>query len=414
MEITGRKSATISVCMMVRNEEHNLKRLLPSLQGIYDELIVVDTALDTDVKDGTVDLVKSYGAKVYHHPWEDDFGKHRNQTIDYATMDWVFIVDADEELVFNNSSSELVRKWLANEVDPNCVSSAIKLSDIQNGIEAMQFPSVRLFRKGHVKYDRIIHNRPRTLNGDSQAVFCPLMFLKHYGYDLTPKKALEKRKRTETLLLRCIEQDPNDVVSYFYLVQAYTAYEEYQKAAVYVEKYEEAIKRTGVEFNGSIYCTAASVYRVIGDQSNTKKWILAGLKKYPKDIDVLLKLTEFGVWTKNLELVTKGAMGFVRAFDEYQKNPIAGGNRFTYSNRPEALAYCMFHLSLGLLQQSSETLDKLGAILNRIGGEFGSGMRQDVCTVLDRFGWVRNGWNGRDQITSQPKKVVNLKRMRRR
>ena len=52
---------TVSLCMIVKNEEENLGKCLKSLQGIVDEMIVVDTGSE----DRTVDIAKELGAKVY-------------------------------------------------------------------------------------------------------------------------------------------------------------------------------------------------------------------------------------------------------------------------------------------------------------------------------------------------------------
>jgi len=391
--------------MMVKDEEENLKRCLPSLKGIADELIIVDTG-STDT---TMELVKAAGAKVYEHPFEggyiDDFSKYRNLSIGYATSDWVLIIDADEELIINDSSSASdLKRWLS-KIHPECSSAAITLRDIQQDLQVMQFPSVRLFRKGAVRYEKIIHNTPTIIKGKAEAVFCPIVSLKHYGYDLTPEKQMEKRKRTEGLLFKCLEKDPDDVVAIFYLIQSYTAYDEFIEAAKYVERYEETSIRTGVKFNGSIYCTASHVYRKLMDKKNTQKWLLAGLKEYPNDLDLLMNLTEYGVWIQNIDLMAKGAKGFLKAHAEYQKNPIAGGNRFVYANTPESVCYCMFHLSMGMLQQGCQVLDQLGTVLKDTKLEYQIGMRGDVGKVLEIFGIHRNGW---DAPVEEPRKVVNL------
>jgi len=63
--------------MMVKNEEANLKRCLPSLKGIADELIVVDTGSTDD----TISLVKSAGAKVFERQWENDFSNARQTRV---------------------------------------------------------------------------------------------------------------------------------------------------------------------------------------------------------------------------------------------------------------------------------------------------------------------------------------------
>lgn len=404
MDDTGHVS--ISVCMMVRDEEENLQRSLPSLKDLADELIVVDTGS----KDKSIEVAKSFGAKVYEHPWEDDFSKHRNQSISYATCDWIFIFDADEELIAPDESSiRNLKKWLF-ELQKPCCSAAIVLRDIQQDRQVMKFNSVRLFKRGHVEYFNTVHNAPKVLNGSSEAPICDLVQLNHHGYDLTPEKALKKRKRTEGLLLKRIEKDSDDVAAYFYLIQSYTAYSEYDTAIKYILKYEEIVKKNGVEFNGSIFTTAATVYRKVGDKKNVQKWILKGLKRFPRDLDLLMNLTEFGVWQKKLNLVVQGAKGFIEVYQEYLDNPLASGNRFTYSNVPEAVSYCLFHLSLGLLQESSTYLDMLEKVFNKVDPKFATGMRKDVGTVLTKFGWYREGWSASKVKSGDEvkRKVVNL------
>lgn len=82
----------ISLCMITRDEEIYLPQCLKSIRDLVDEIIIVDTGST----DRTVDIAGSYGAKIYHHAWEGDFSKHRNQSISYAGGDWILIMDADE------------------------------------------------------------------------------------------------------------------------------------------------------------------------------------------------------------------------------------------------------------------------------------------------------------------------------
>ncbi len=55
---------SISLCMIVKDEEHNLPRCLDSVVDVVDEIIIVDTGST----DRTVEIAKSYGAKVFNHP----------------------------------------------------------------------------------------------------------------------------------------------------------------------------------------------------------------------------------------------------------------------------------------------------------------------------------------------------------
>ncbi|NLB78092.1 MAG: glycosyltransferase [Clostridiaceae bacterium] len=89
----------LSICMMVRDEEKNLKRCLDSLKILLDkgdvELIIVDTGS----KDSTVSIAKEYTDKVYYHQWNNDFSYMRNVTISYAKGKYLMILDADEVLL---------------------------------------------------------------------------------------------------------------------------------------------------------------------------------------------------------------------------------------------------------------------------------------------------------------------------
>ena len=84
----------VSLCMIVKNEENYLPNCLNSIKDIVDEIIVVDTGST----DKTVDIAKSFGAKVYYFPWRNNFSEARNESLKYATKDWILILDADDEL----------------------------------------------------------------------------------------------------------------------------------------------------------------------------------------------------------------------------------------------------------------------------------------------------------------------------
>ena len=82
----------LSACVIVKNEERNLPTWLKSMQGIADELVVVDTGSD----DRTVAIAEAAGARVYHFPWRNDFAAAKNYAMDHAHGKWLLILDADE------------------------------------------------------------------------------------------------------------------------------------------------------------------------------------------------------------------------------------------------------------------------------------------------------------------------------
>ena len=85
---------TISLCMIVKNEEMNLARCLDSVADLVEEIIIVDTGS----KDRTVEIASHYTTKVYSHPWKDDFSDARNYSFSKAAMDYCMWMDADDIL----------------------------------------------------------------------------------------------------------------------------------------------------------------------------------------------------------------------------------------------------------------------------------------------------------------------------
>lgn len=85
---------TISICMIVKNEEQVLSRCLDSLDGIADELIIVDTGST----DNTHEVASRYTDQIYPFQWINDFSAARNFSFSKATMDYIYCADADEIL----------------------------------------------------------------------------------------------------------------------------------------------------------------------------------------------------------------------------------------------------------------------------------------------------------------------------
>lgn len=83
---------SISLCMIVKNEEAVLERCLDSLHGLMDEIIIVDTGST----DNTKEIARKYTDKVFDFSWCDDFAAARNFSFSKATKDYIYSPDADE------------------------------------------------------------------------------------------------------------------------------------------------------------------------------------------------------------------------------------------------------------------------------------------------------------------------------
>jgi len=206
---------SISLCMIVKDEEKLLSQCLTSVKDQVDEIIVVDTGST----DKTVSIAESFGAKVFHHPWENDFSKHRNQSINYAGCNWIFILDADEVLQLADNQTLRLDVTVANEAGHDSI--AMRVQNLTcNSTGMLSCDSIRLFQNnGKISYRGIVHN---NLVGFLSIALSANRVV-HYGYDLGEEVAGEKFKRTATLLKKQIAENYSDASAHMYLSCSYAS-----------------------------------------------------------------------------------------------------------------------------------------------------------------------------------------------
>jgi hypothetical protein len=93
----------LSICLVTRNDEHNLPRVLGSVAGVAEQVIVADTGST----DRTSAMAAELGATVPLFEWTDDFAAARNFAVSHASGDWILWLNPDEELL--PASQALVR-----------------------------------------------------------------------------------------------------------------------------------------------------------------------------------------------------------------------------------------------------------------------------------------------------------------
>lgn len=105
---------TISLCMIVKNEEKVLARCLDSIADLMDEIIIVDTGS----KDATKAIAAKYTDKIYDFEWIGDFAAARNFAFSKAGMEYIYSADADEVLDEDNRAAFMqLKETLLKEID---------------------------------------------------------------------------------------------------------------------------------------------------------------------------------------------------------------------------------------------------------------------------------------------------------
>lgn len=145
----------LTAAILAYNEEHDLPRALASLQGVVDEIVLVDSGST----DGTCDIARSSGARVFTRKL-DSFAAQRNYASSVASNDWILVVDCDYELSPELRSSLLAWK---NE-NPGC--NAYELSSLTNFLggwirHSGWYPDFKilLYRRDKGQFAGAIHER---------------------------------------------------------------------------------------------------------------------------------------------------------------------------------------------------------------------------------------------------------------
>jgi len=210
-QLSDKNNPTISLCMIVKNEEFFLPKCLNSVKDFVDEIVIVDTGST----DETVKIAERYNAKIYHHPWENSFSKARNYSLKYATSDWIFILDADEELDAKDASG---LKTVIYECDADLLYLQV-LDKTMEGEVVSVSNSERVFRNHlGIKYEGTVHNYLKY-NGNTKVANIKLF---HYGYNLAKEKMEKKFVRTSSLLKEQIKNNPSNPMPHHFLAVAFS------------------------------------------------------------------------------------------------------------------------------------------------------------------------------------------------
>ncbi len=146
----------LSVIIITKNEEANIRACLESVTWA-DEIVVVDSGSS----DGTLDICRKVGAKVYIHDWQG-FGVQKNHALSHASHDWVFSIDADERVTkelrasIENAVTQLEGEFVAYKISR--LSSYCGRYMKHSG----WYPDhiVRLFKRNKARFsDDLVHER---------------------------------------------------------------------------------------------------------------------------------------------------------------------------------------------------------------------------------------------------------------
>ena len=205
----------VSLCAIVKNEEHNLPACLAGAKELFDEIVVVDTGSS----DRTREVALALGARVFEFPWVDHFAAARNACLARASREWIFWMDADDRL--DDENRDRLRR-LFRELPPKNVAYSMKcVCDSADGSVTV-VDHIRLFRNDpRIRWRYRIHEQilgaVRDAGGE---VRWSDVSVRHTGY-VDPSLKDRKRQRDLRLLEMERAEQPHDPFTLFNLGATY-------------------------------------------------------------------------------------------------------------------------------------------------------------------------------------------------
>ncbi|MBP2024015.1 glycosyltransferase involved in cell wall biosynthesis [Clostridium punense] len=272
----------VSLCMIVKNEEKALPQCLNSINKLVNEIIIIDTGSE----DKTVEIAKSFGAKVYFFQWNDNFSEARNESLKYATKDWILILDVDDELFEEDQIN--FKRLINSNLDKNLIyffetHSYYGTTKDENSVTINLNP--RFFKNNEgTHYEGKIHNQ-LIYSKEKDSLIINSIKVHHSGYLNDNIKIKNKRQRNISMLMDQIKDDPENYFAYFNLGNEFAALSDEKSALNYYYKSFEGFDN----LNGYSFLLILKIVIINYNLKNYEdafKYIDIGLNYYPNFTDL--------------------------------------------------------------------------------------------------------------------------------
>jgi len=219
--------------MIVKDEGNCITRCLDSVIDLVDEMVIVDTGST----DKTIDICRSYNARVFNYSWDDNFAEARNFGLDKVTQDWVLWLDADEEVARENRE-QLSNQDLFANYDALSVPLINFYGEKVDNDEVAKIAQPRFFRNYMgFRFENKIHEWLNISSAyDQERVGFIDLKIYHYGYLNTQVENKQKFLRNVKLLLQELKEEKDHAWTHYYLAMEYYRRNHFKKAFDHVNQ----------------------------------------------------------------------------------------------------------------------------------------------------------------------------------
>lgn len=278
------QAVLLSAALIVRDESRVLADCLGSIRDVVDEIVVVDTGSVDD----SVEIARSFGARVLNHSWRDDFAESRNTALDAAFGEWILYIDADERLSGGGRAD--VERLLINARE---VAFRVLL---RPDLQSTPYLEYRLWRSDpRIRFRGKIHEKvtpaiAEVAAADSRPITDCDLLLTHVGYEGSQE---HKHRRNLPLLRAQLEREPDNLFNRHHLARSLRGLGENDEAARVLEDAVELARRCPEDELGVLAFT--DLIRLCRERGENVDALLAEARHlYP--MNKLLWWIEGAVW----------------------------------------------------------------------------------------------------------------------
>jgi GT2 family glycosyltransferase len=275
---------SVSLTMIVKNEEANLAACLEAVRDLCAEIVIVDTGSS----DRTKEIAAGFGARVFDFPWIDSFSAARNEALNQARGQWAFWLDADDRI--DERARIGLRKLFAHLEDEN-VAYAMKCSCASQPGQTGQtvVDHIRLFRNNpEIRWKYRVHEQIlpaiRAVGG---TVRWADVVIRHEGYR---DSALRQSKLDRDLRLLQLQDadNPDDPFTLFNLGSIYLEREQPREALPRLRRSLER-SHTADSIVRKLFVLIVQAHRQLGDPAAALAECKVGRAVYPDDAELLFQ-----------------------------------------------------------------------------------------------------------------------------
>jgi len=275
----------LSLCMIVRDSAKTLPAALESIRPWVDEMVIVDTGS----VDETPRIVESFGGRLFHFPWCDDFSAARNESVRHARGDWVFWMDADD--TSPPDCGRGIRGLTNGEVDPSVLGFFMQVHcpidgpDGEHDVEVVD--QVKLFRnRPDLRFDGRIHEQVLgAISGAGGKVAWTNLHVVHSGSDQSPEGREKKRQRDLRILELELAERPEHPFTLFNLGMTYNHFARFAEAVDYLRRGIARALPTDLHLR-KVYALLAGAELGLGRAEQALETCRRGLGLFPLDTEL--------------------------------------------------------------------------------------------------------------------------------